>query len=95
MTPSNWYPWWKKPVTPGDWDKLVEQRAIFASSAIQTHKLAIETKMPFWFIQQVARNKYTLLRKYERTKKRAELEKNKMYTNLLHAIGLTGDDENV
>ena len=84
---ENWHPWWKRPVTPGEWDKIVEQRARFAASAFETHRDAVESMMPFWFIQRAARNKYVLIRKYQRTRRRAEIEKSRMAKNLLHAIG--------
>ena len=85
---ENWHPWWKRPVTPIEWDKVVEQRARFAASAIETHRKAVESNMPFWFIQRVARNKYVLIRKYQRTKRRATIERNRMGANLLKVLGL-------
>lgn len=64
---KDWHPWWKRPITPGDWDKIVAQRAQFAASSIETHRKSVESNMPFWFIQKTARNKYVLIRKYQRT----------------------------
>ena len=68
-----WIPWWRCPESQEEWDKLVEQRATFAASLIETHKRAVESGMPRWFIEKVARQRYRNIRKYQRTKRRAEI----------------------
>lgn len=68
-----WIPWWRRPTSQAEWDKLVEQKEMFAASAIDTHKRAVESKMPQWFIERVAKSKYQAIRKYKRTKRRAEI----------------------
>lgn len=68
-----WIPYWRRPASQAEWDKLVEQKAVFAASAIDTHKQATESDMPLWFRQQTMRSKYTAVRKYARTKRRVEL----------------------
>lgn len=68
-----WIPWWRRPESQAEWDKLVEQKATFAASAIDIHKRAVESRMPQWFIERVARQKYQAIRKYKRTKRRAEI----------------------
>ena len=68
-----WIPWWRRPISQAEWDKLVEQKATFAASAIDTHKRAVESEMPYWFIQRVAKSKYQAIRRFRRTKRRAEL----------------------
>jgi len=68
-----WVPWWRRPQSQAEWDKLVEQKATFAAMAIDTHKRAVKSKMPQWLIEKVAKSKYRAVRKYKRTKRRAEI----------------------
>lgn len=68
-----WIPWWRCPQSQDEWDKLVEQRATFAASAIETHQNAVESRMPQWFIERAAKSKYQMVSKYRRTKRRAEI----------------------
>lgn len=83
---KNWQPFWKRPVCPEEWDKLVSQRAYWAVSARDTYCSAVAGRMPFWFIQRTARNRYVQFRKYQRTARRAAIEKDRLFSNLLHAV---------
>lgn len=82
----DWFPCNRKPISPSDWEKLERQALVFASSSINTFKDAVESQMPTWFIQQCAKTKYRLIRRYHRVKRRAAEEKQLAIERLLHAV---------
>ena len=85
------HPWWRKPINPTEWDKLVSQHRSFALSSCESYKDAVDMNAPRFLTQMIARNRYKLVSRYDRTKRRAEREKKRWCHNLLHALGLKID----
>lgn len=88
---ATWQPWWRKPINPTEWDKLVSQHGAFALSSCESYETALDINAPRFLTQMIARNRYKLVSRYARTRRRAEREKARWCNNLLHALGLKID----
>ena len=82
----DWFPANRCPVSPKDWDKLVDQKARFAGSACESYDRAVESDAPRFLRQMLAKSRWRLVRTYLRTKRAAEHEKLRLANNLLPAI---------
>lgn len=82
-----WIPYWRKPGTPNEWEKLLLQRWSFAESARETHEQATASNAPLFLRQMTAKSKYVLARRFQRTRRRVAEEKQRAAVNLLHALG--------
>ena len=85
---KSWIPYWRKPLSPDEWDKLVSQRYSFAATAIESHKSGVASNAPLFLRQMLAKSRHQMVWKYCRTKRRAEAEKVRACQNLLAALGL-------
>ena len=85
---KNMIPWWRKPQSPQEWDRLVAQKASFAISASVTHAEAKQSNAPHFLTQLTARSKYRAYRRFARTRNRAAFEKQLMCEKLMNALGV-------
>lgn len=85
---AGWIPYWRKPISPGEWDKLVSQRRSFAISALESYMSPVIPEAPLFLRQLLAKSRYRTIRKYERVRRRAEAEKDRMLSRLMVELGI-------
>lgn len=79
-------PNWRKPISPDEWDRLVAQRRRAAVSTTDTLRGSRDSKMPLFFLQRCAKQRYKAVQQYRRTSARATIEKWRMYQNLIKVL---------
>lgn len=85
---SGWCPWWKQPVLMSDWESIEHQAWVSRLTTTETHKQAVNTNMPQWFIEIVARSKDRAMRRHQRIRKRISRMKSDAMLRLLENLGL-------
>jgi hypothetical protein len=85
-----WFPYWQKPMSPDDWDRLASQALLMVEFTQGTLRGARLNGMPDWFISKRVRSVYRRRRRAARVCRRAEEEKTRLLSNLLHAMSQRG-----
>jgi hypothetical protein len=85
---KSWIPYWRKPRSIDEWQKLLLQHWTFADSAKTSHEESVAMDAPLWLRQMLAKSRYRTTKRFMRTRNRAASEKRRVCENLLHALGL-------
>lgn len=91
---KEWVPYWRKPVSIDEWEKLLAQKKSMAAFAIESHIVAREIGANLRLRQVIARRRYRALNRYMRTLRRMNQEKIRLYHDLEHTLGVSDEEVN-